>query len=148
MSAFSLNISRIVRSSKVSLEQTVARFVFGMFARIIMRSPVDTGRFRANWVLSFDDASEVTVEREDKGVVTTNGSGNSTVKSEIEGILIGSTSWIGKKAYLVNNLPYGKYLEYGTPLGGPISQQAPQGMVRLTVNEYADVLDQAKPYAL
>lgn len=119
-----------------------------MFARIIMRSPVDTGRFRGNWVISFDDAASMTVERDDRGVVTQNGSGNSKVKDEVLATL-SSTNWIGRKAYLVNNLPYGKYLEYGTPEGrGPISQQAPYGMVRLTVNEYAEVLDQAKPYKL
>lgn len=144
---FALDISRIVAKTKVSIDETVTRFVFGMFARIIMRSPVDTGRFRGNWVVSFDSPHDIVVARDDKGVVTQNGSGTSSTKNAAL-VSLSSTNWIGRKAYLVNNLPYGVYLEYGTLGGGPISQQAPYGMVRLTVNEYAEVLDQAKPFRL
>lgn len=139
--SFTLDLTRICAKSKVSLDETVNRFVFGMFSRIIMRSPVDTGRFRANWQISFNSISAQQLEQFDQGPVTANGSGQSSTKELVRAVLLGA-NWIGGKAYLVNTMPYGKYLEYGS------SKQAPLGMVRLTVNEYAEVLDQARPYAL
>jgi hypothetical protein len=43
----------------------------------------------------------------------------------------------GQTIYLINNLIYGPGLEYGR------SKQAPQGMVRLTVQEYGAVVTKA-----
>lgn len=146
-----MDITALVKSKKVELDVVVERFVFGMFARVIMRSPVDTGRFRANWVLGFGTPTPVTVLTDDQGPVTSNGSGQSSTKNGVAAELKGR-DWVGKQiVYLTNSLPYSYYLEYGKMTRDgmrPGSQQAPQGMVRLTVNEYSEVLNNSKPYSL
>lgn len=96
-----------------------------IFSRIIMKSPVKTGRFRGNWQVAIGSAPNGTLEIDDKD-------GTATItKADAE--LMGAKA--GDTIYLANNLPYAIPLEEGH------SQQAPQGMVALTVQEFADIVD-------
>lgn len=102
---------------------------------IVLKTPVDTGRARANWFPSLDAPS-----------------GNVTTKTDLSGSgAIASARPLAEQAsgrvfYLTNNLPYIRHLEYGlygAPPGsangpktiGGFSKQAPAGMVRVTINE-------------
>lgn len=102
---------------------------------VVLKTPVDTGRARANWLPSLDAPDRGTTSRQDK-------TGTSAL-SEARGI---AKLAAGRVFYLTNNLPYIRHLEYGLygiPPGsangpktvGGYSKQAPAGMVRITINQ-------------
>lgn len=91
------------------------------FTRVVMRSPVDTGRFRGNWQVAIDNIPQgFNIDVMDPT--------GSEVLSEVQEVV--NTLFAGSIIYLVNNLPYAKPLEDGW------SQQAPMGMVAITVVEF------------
>ena len=103
-------------------EKVVRGTLIGMGSKIIKRSPVDTGRFRNNWQFSID----VPATGKDPGA------GN-----EINLVNTANKMVAGNTFYMTNNLPYAERLEYGW------SQQAPQGVVRVTLGEYKTFIEQA-----
>lgn len=96
------------------------------FSRVIMMSPVDTGRFRGNWQVAIGNIPNGTLDLNDPTGTAALGS----VSSEVEKLQAGET------IYLVNNMPYARRLEYGW------SKQAPGGMVRLTVQQFQPIVKQ------
>ena len=85
-------------------------------ARVIERTPVDTGFARANWF-------PVVNGRQAAG-----GTGAVVASVSFSGVQVGDR--IG----VVNNVEYIRALEYGH------SQQAPQGMVRVTVAQWPAIV--------
>ena len=89
--------------------------------RVVLKTPVDTGRARGNWQVSIGDPALTMLEDADR-------TGSDT-------IAIGTAQLENLKAYetifLTNNVPYIIYLEEGS------SKQAPAGMVKMTVDELA-----------
>ncbi len=81
-------------------------------SQLIRQSPVDTGRFKANWSTS---VGKLGTETTDKTI--------SNVARQAQGI---AKYKLNSKMYLYNNLQYVLSLEMGT------SQQAPKGWVRNT----------------
>ena len=105
-------------------EKIVRGTLLGMTSKIITRSPVDTGRFRNNWIPSFDAPASGTAS---------NANGN-PVSNTAQAI----NKWqVGQTFYLTNNLPYSVRLEFGH------SPQAPNGMLRLTLAEYETEMKKA-----
>ena len=98
----------------------VQKIALEMFSRIILRSPVDTGRFRGNWQVAIGAMPSGTLDLNDK-------SGQATI-SKVSAVALGVKA--GDRISLVNNLPYSEVLENGS------STQAPAGMVGLTVQEF------------
>lgn len=97
------------------------------FSEVIDMSPVDSGRFRGNWQVAIGSAPSGTIEAVDpQGTV---------VKAKVAGVTAGLKA--GDVIYMVNNLPYAQRLEDG------YSQQAPAGMVRLTVQRWQPIVDAA-----
>ncbi len=86
---------------------------------VVYKSPVDTGRFRGNWLVGVEviDLSTTSVPDPAGGLTVEKG----TVK--IEESVPMTAIWI------TNNLPYANRLENGW------SKQAPAGMVAITVAE-------------
>ncbi|MCU7645653.1 hypothetical protein [Pseudomonas piscis] len=85
------------------------------------------GRFRGNWQLSIDTPAEGVLDQIDPA-------GNVTIavlRTQAQSLTAGQT------AYIVNNLPYAVPLEYGH------SQQAPGGMVRITLARFQQIVDEA-----
>ena len=119
-----------------------------------MKSPVDTGNFRANWNFSFgspDFSTRDAAGAGEAGGAEVVGKMKSDIASAQDGVL-------GKTSCLANGLPYGPILEYGgypnppkkgsyvkgsgyviKSVGG-FSRQAPQGMVRVTLVAFDEVL--------
>lgn len=97
----------------------VQKISMEMLSRIIMRTPVDTGRARANWSVSVGNPVTVQTEAVDPSGGQTIARGAAIIASmdKLE------TVWIS------NNLPYANRLENGW------SQQAPAGMVAVTFAE-------------
>jgi hypothetical protein len=87
------------------------------------------GRFRGNWQIGLD-----TLPTEETGRVDKTGSRTlSAGMSVLEQFKVGQVQTI----YIANNVPYAIPLEYGH------SKQAPNGMVRLSVMEFTDAMEEA-----
>ena len=117
-------------------EKVVRGTVIGMFSRIVKRSPVDTGRFRGNWQISIDAPARGQLSTVEKGKVEPNPSSNpSGSNTATEGAFKVQKSPFPRSAYFItNNLPYSEKLEFGS------SEQAPNGLVRITVAEFERVI--------
>jgi hypothetical protein len=108
-----------------------------LFRRVIYKTPVDDGPARANWQVSIGAAATGTVELSDKDGSATMARATAASRGFRAGDII----------YLTNNLPYIMKLEEGGYPDGPktvggFSRQAPAGMVALTVQEFAIVVNQ------
>lgn len=117
--SFTLDLSRFCKKADVEVHTVIRKIAFEAFKRVVLRTPVDTGRARANWGVTIGRMSQFTTEGTDKG-------GGKTLQAAMEGVNAWSTDG---SIFLTNNLPYISALEFGH------SGQAPQGMVRVTLAE-------------
>lgn len=124
---FKRDFAKILARAGDKADQVVRKVTLDVGASIIKRSPVDTGRFRGNWNYSTVSINTGTSSGADK-----------TGASAIGKIQAGLTNWKpGETIYITNSLPYAQRLETGW------SQQAPSGMVRLTVMEFRQYVAKA-----
>lgn len=142
---------------KADHDAIVRKVIFDLATIIIRESPVDTGRFRANWQYGFGVQPQGELDAFD-----TSSRGQQTVDQ-----IAGSVTTGAGVHYLVNNLPYAEVLEYGLypdPVAfgtyvragqnkygikgpgyvqrseGGYSKQAPYGMVRIAVEQVSSAL--------
>lgn len=125
--SFTLDLKNFEKIAGERLDQVVQKTVLELFSNVLLKSPVDTGRFRANWNVSASRSDTSTSDDVDK-------SGASTISSAA--IKINSYR-AGPTIYITNALPYAQRLEYGW------SKQAPAGMVRITLTEFQDYVKDA-----
>jgi len=109
-------------SGKASM--IVRKIVLDGMRQLIRQSPIDTGRFRANWSTSINAMSEGTTE-----------STISNIQKSTQGI---QGYKLGQTAFLHNNLEYAVPLEYGS------SKQAPKGWIRNTAKEMQKKFNEIK----
>lgn len=117
---FKRNFAAVLKRAGERQEQFVRALAINAATGLVLKSPVDTGRFRANWQFGVASPDASVSDRSDK-------TGQETLGKISTEIL--SANVTGGKFYITNNLPYAKRLEYGW------SKQAPSGMVRLTLME-------------
>jgi len=129
MAGFDLGVRQWAEKQGENADKWVRDVVLEVTRRVVIRSPVDTGRFRANWRVSADARSTgMSAAIDPSGAASISAAGSAVpVKAA------------GQVYFLQNNLPYARRLEYGW------SQQAPAGMVRLTVAEFSSIADAEKP---
>lgn len=133
--AFTLDIGEWCKKAKKDVDRAARAIIITIFSGVIEKTPVDTGLARGNWQLGYDRMPAGTVS-------ATNAAGDATgaVTAKM------NESVLGRTVYLVNNLPYIGVLEYGGypnppkdltggKTSGGYSKQAPAGMVRVTVSE-------------
>jgi hypothetical protein len=131
---FALDLQRFAKKASAVPDQVLRKVVFDITREIAQKTPVDTGHARSNWfwgvqVVSDEDA---TLSKSGAPSLARAESFASTVRS-------------GGVVYLTNNLPYIMALEFGAgpnPFGHG-SQQAPAGMVRITVARWQSIVDRA-----
>ena len=101
---------------------------------VVMKTPVDTGRARGNWQVNIGSVPEVEVESEEKGPRGKAPQGASGGVFDAGQAVIKSLP--SKRPFhivwITNNVPYILRLEEG------YSDQAPQGMLGLTLVEVAE----------
>lgn len=122
---FANEVSNWTRKTEAKIETAIRKIAIDVFAEVIMMSPVDTGRFRGNWQVAIGSMPSGTVELDDKA--------GTAVLSKAQAQAMGLKA--GQTIFLVNNLPYAQALEYG------LSQQAPGGMIRLTVQRWKPIVE-------
>lgn len=132
MTNFKADFAKVIENAKNRIDIVIKKAEIRVFESVIMKSPVDTGRFRGNWIATTGTPSFMHYDDlKDKPGRVTKAAARSVINE----------SQIGGITYLVNNLPYAYRLEYGR-----YSQQAPNGMVRLSVAEFEQWLNEAARY--
>lgn len=111
-------IEAMVSRAVVKIEDQYRRVCFNMFKAILERTPIDSGRFLANWNITAA-APDYTYRSNRVDV------GRALIELEKVFALP-----IGKGLFIANGLPYGRKLEYEG-----WSKQAPRGMIRITLAE-------------
>lgn len=118
--SFEVALNRFVKETVPEKHSQLVRAVsLQVLNGVVLKSPVDTGRMRGNWIVSVNAESRATSANTDK-------SGQETINSGLA-VIGGAPAFA--RIVVQNNLPYAGRLEDGH------SRQAPQGMVRLTVAE-------------
>lgn len=98
------------------------KIIIDLDTRVVLDTPVDTGRARGNWFASLSTPSS---EVDDDAVDKSGAAAIAGIDRLAAGIKIGEVAW------LTNNLPYILPLENGH------SKQAPTGMVDVNLNAIA-----------
>ena len=133
MASFVVDLSRITKEYADRLDTIVRKVAFDLFGRVIMRSPVDTGRFRQNWQLGINQQPTGVLAGTDQGSVNQSGIGNSEAKERVGADLASAKG--GDIIYLINNLSYAERLEEG------YSPQATGGVVAVSVAEFEGIVN-------
>lgn len=119
---FAANIKKFQGMTEEKLDKVVRKTALDVYKGILELSPVDTGRFRSNNILSID-----AIDKSENGI-----------KSESAQLLEANTKLSGKVAghtvFIQNNLDYATALEYGR------SKQAPRGVYGVTLLRFGSIL--------
>jgi hypothetical protein len=124
--SFSSDIRKFQRKTKLSMDVIVRKVTIDMSTAMIRMSPVDTGRFRGNWMIGVGSPNVSTIATVDKDGSTT----TAYIASAVGGLNAGGV------IYITNSLPYARRLEYGWSKQAP----SPPGIVRLTVQRYTEYI--------
>jgi hypothetical protein len=119
---FGAAVRRFADDKPRLIEQGIRRATIDMFSRVVLRTPVDTGRARGGWSFSEGGPARGSGGRLDPG----GGAAIGAITGGVSGARIGD----GTEHWLTNTVPYIERLENG------YSRQAPAGMVKVTVAEF------------
>jgi hypothetical protein len=125
MNNFAFDLKVFEKAAIGNSEEFIRKAAIEIYARVTIKSPVDTGRFKGNWNVSFGTQNYS---------INTNATSSPyrAVADDIEEIGARLDSFFGDGSIFISNgLPYAARLETGT-----WSKQAPQGMVEITLTEY------------
>jgi len=127
MDPFTVDISRFIGKCKANADILVRKTGIALYQGVTTRNPVaphNGGRSRANWRPAVNDIDLTTDENikldATRAMVTFTGANS------------------GDELNISNNLPYVERLENG------YSRQAPQGMVRITVQDVKEKLERGE----
>lgn len=151
---FASDIQNFNQKYEERMTLVLKKVAFDLFRKVILKTPVDTGRARGNWMVGINKIPIAMAIGIDK---------KADVMSRIVSDI--STAKAGDSVAMANTLPYIGVLEYGgypkNPVGGSAgrkakfrkghkvrsamrqiksvngySYQAPHGMVRISIEEY------------
>lgn len=116
---FQGDVRKWIEATKDGLGDVVREFVNAVHAELVMTSPVDTGRFRANWQITGDKIPLFALNQYDK-----DGAASIAEGKRIAGALFPKgRGFAVTTVYFSNMLIYANSLEYGH------SKQAPAGVL-------------------
>lgn len=125
--SFTLDVQRFVDRANGNLDLVVRKIALDLFSRVIIKTPVLTGRAKGSWLVSVNS-----IPQGDPG--TLDKSGNVSIQ-RVNAAVAGMKA--GQVITLCSNLSYSNRLEFG------YSKQAPAGMVRITLLEYSGIVQTA-----
>lgn len=129
---FSGEIDKWIKAAERGLEDIVRDFVKSVHADLVRGSPVDTGRFRANWQITYNAVPLYALNEYDK-------EGSKTIAA---GVRVANALPLGRGGavttiYFSNMLIYANALEYGH------SRQAPAGVLGIVAVKLRTYMAQA-----
>jgi hypothetical protein len=148
--SFSQDINEFVVEIERKNELIVKQTVIKLFRDIIFESPVDTGRFRGNWFLTYQNPSRKRTKKTDR-------QGNRTVNAMADKVMKSKSI---RSFILTNNLPYSEVIEFGgyprmpkrgtwekgkgyvKRSSGGYSKLAPNGVVRVNMIRFRKLLEE------
>jgi hypothetical protein len=104
-------------------QKLVQKLAFEVLRRVIIKTPVDTGRARGNWMVAINNIPEGFIE------IGSLSSEQATSFALSKGIPVIEAAKPFTTISIANNVPYIGVLEFGG------SKQAPGGMARVTIAE-------------
>ena len=138
MAEWSMDLSKYAEKKKVEIKEVRKSYAFALYSSIVKKTPVDTGRARANWNVSVGSPDTSTTEN------TTTTPMSKSKMPDPKG---------DESIFISNNLPYITTLEYGGFPNPPkkdggktvngFSKQAPNGMVGVTLANNEAIFDSA-----
>ena len=114
--SLSLDLSAFANKGEKKMSIIARKVFIDISTDIIKKSPVDTSRFRSNWMPEINKFSTETTENTESESATIARVVNKT-----------NSFKLGNMMSLSNNLPYAMALEFGHS-----QKQAPSGMVRVS----------------
>jgi hypothetical protein len=131
---FALDLTKFAEKAGDAANAVISKICLDLTSNIILKTPVDTGRARANWQTGINQAPSGQISSTDK-------SGSATISAAARDV----QNAPGNIFYITNNLTYIASLEFGLYRPGPktiggFSLQAPSGMVRISINEVSRAL--------
>lgn len=148
---FALSIRKFIGKVRTNADIATRRILTQIAIGVVERSPVDTGHFRANWRYAVG-APDLTVTDD------CDPTGDATLSRMLGQI---ETAKCTDLHFITNSLPYAQVIEYGLYPNPPkhgswvkgqgyviksvdgFSQQAPVGVVRVTMLEMQQYIDKA-----
>ena len=128
MGSFTEDLKRFGAKTEKAIGMVVREIVLDLHRYVVMRSPVDTGRFRANNQISLNDIPSSSTLEFDKDSTATISNNEAVV----------ATFDLGDTVFIYNNVAYALSIEYGH------SKQAPGGVFRISIQ---DILTHIDKYA-
>jgi len=111
---FQINMDRVhAKVSKIS-QNSAKKLAEQIYNGVVSRSPVDSGSYRASWLVS-DGVAEFVYNEYPEGAAAPPPSFSYEPKAKFP------------RLFITNGAPYSKLIEYGW------SEQAPQGVLRVTL---------------
>jgi hypothetical protein len=124
---FAADLNALCARAGDKAELVVRKTALELQSGMIEMSPVDTGRFKGNWQVGIGGVNPAANDEPDKS--------GASVLGRTQ---VALATWKpGQSIWLTNSLAYAQRLEDGS------SRQAPSGMVKLTVQSYAEALKKA-----
>ena len=142
MAKWSIPFDKLAKKYEQDLTDVVRSACMMMSSQIILRTPVDTGRLRSNWLPALGSPDKSTNDGSDT-------TGTVAISNAEE---VAMSMKAGETFYLTNSLPYANVVEYGlypnppktgTKTVGGYSRQAPVGMVRVVVRDFKSTVEKA-----
>jgi hypothetical protein len=140
--SFASDIAKFAQKTGQKIDRAIVSACYQISEAIVSITPVDKGTAKGNWIPTVNNPSSAILDIQDK-------TGNATL-AKIRSVTMNAP---GNIYYLVNNLPYIRVLEYGLygtgqgatykTAGTGYSIQAPQGMVRINVQNFQAALRKA-----
>ena len=133
---FGARIKLIGKNLETNADKLKRRVALAVDAAVVMATPVDTGRARANWQVETDGPAVGTIPVFYEGKSGTT-SGQNAQAAIDQGQKVIEAARAGQAFHITNNLPYIGGLNDG------YSAQAPAGFVQKAVREGIDVVHSA-----
>lgn len=138
---FALQLGRFAEKAGENAQKVIRKVSIDLLSGIVLRTPVGNpdlwaskppkgyvgGRLRANWNVSLATPDTTTTTLTDDSGQQTINTGSVTINA-----------FQDQPIYIVNSLPYVREIEYEGH-----SKQAPAGMLRITVSEFQNFVNQA-----
>lgn len=120
---FNKEIAEFAKTIPGKVTELQRKIVLEALKRVVLKTPVDTGRARGNWQVSIGSPAGTKLDVTDKA-------GGETITKGLA-VLTGLSPY--QIVFIDNNLEYIEFLEHGS------SKQAPTGMLKITVEELLEM---------